>query len=157
ELIQLLTAVFHDEGYRNPTLTARPGLEGKDRDTLVIDVGAGPGVRVGKIEVSGNAPAPLPTLPSRVGLSEGHEYRKADVDRALDRLIANLRKRGYYEAHADHELSVSPDGRTGALAINVDAGPHVTIAFEGDPLSERARRGLVPIEQEGSLDEDLLE
>jgi outer membrane protein insertion porin family len=157
ELIQLLASVFHDEGYRNPTLTTRPGLEGKDGDTLVIDVDAGARLRIGTIEVSGNAPDPLPTLPSHVGLSEGHEYRKADVDRALDRLIANLRKRGYYEAHADHELSVSPDGRTGALAINVDAGPHVTIAFEGDPLSERARRDLVPIEREGSLDEDLLE
>ncbi len=33
----------------------------------------------------------------------------------------------------------------------------MTIAFEGDPLSERARRDLVPIEREGSMDEDLLE
>ncbi len=157
ELIQLLTSVFHEEGYRNPTLTARTGFEGKDRDTLVIDVEAGARLRIGAIEVNGNAPDPLPTLPSRVGLSQGDEYRKADVDRALERLVADLRKRGYYEAHADHELTPAPDGRTGVLSINVDAGPHVTIAFEGDPLSERARRDLVPIEREGSMDEDLLE
>jgi outer membrane protein insertion porin family len=157
EVIQLLAAVFHEEGYRNPTLTARPTLEGKDRDTLVIDVDAGPRLTIGSITVSGNAPDPLPALPTRFGLSQGDAYRKADVDHALERLVADLRKRGYYEAHADHELTPSADRQHGTLTINVDAGPHVTIAFEGDPLPERARRDLVPIEREGSMDEDLLE
>lgn len=157
EVIQLLTSVFHEEGYLNPRLTARPTLEGKDHDALVIDVDPGSRLRVSSINANGNSPDPLPTLASRLGLSQGDPYRKAEVDRALERLVADLRKRGYYEAHADHELTPSDDGRSGTLAINVDAGPHVTIAFEGDPLPERVRRDLVPIEREGSMDEDLLE
>ena len=157
ELVALLTTVFHEEGFRNPTLTPRRALEGKDGDTLVIDVNAGVRLRLTSIDVTGNSPDPLPNLPGRFGLTQGEEYRKADVDRALERLVADLRKRGYYEAHADHDLTPSVDGRTGALAINVDAGPHVTIAFEGDQLPDRARRDLVPIEREGSMDEDLLE
>ena len=157
ELVALLTTVFHEEGFRKPTLTPRRALEGKDGDTLVIDVNAGVRLRLTSIDVTGNSPDPLPNLPGRVGLTQGEEYRKADVDRALERLVADLRKRGYYEAHADHDLTPSADGRTGALAINVDAGPHVTIAFEGDQLPDRARRDLVPIEREGSMDEDLLE
>jgi outer membrane protein assembly factor BamA len=36
-------------------------------------------------------------------------------------------------------------------------GPHVSIVFEGDELPAKVRRELVPIEREGSLDEDLLE
>ena len=134
ELVALLTTVFHEEGFRNPTLTPRRALEGKDGDTLVIDVNAGVRLRLTSIDVTGNSPDPLPNLPGRLGLTQGEEYRKADVDRALERLVADLRKRGYYEAHADHDLTPSADGRTGALAINVDAGPHVTIAFEGDQL-----------------------
>ena len=157
ELVALLTTVFHEEGFRNPTLTPRRALEGKDGDTLVIDVNAGVRLRLTSIDVTGNSPDPLPNLPGRFGLTLGEEYRKADVDRALERLVADLRKRGYYEAHADHDLTPSVDGRTGALAINVDAGPHVTIAFEGDQLPDRSRRDLVPIEREGSMDEDLLE
>ena len=41
--------------------------------------------------------------------------------------------------------------------INVDGGAHITVVFEGDQLSEKERRQLVPIEREGSVDQDLLE
>ena len=36
-------------------------------------------------------------------------------------------------------------------------GPHVRVVFTGDPLPADKRAELVPIEREGSVDEDLLE
>ena len=71
--------------------------------------------------------------------------------------MTDLRGRGYYEARAEHELRPAADKLTGDVAISVDAGPHVSIVFEGDELPAKVRRELVPIEREGSLDEDLLE
>jgi outer membrane protein insertion porin family len=157
DLIHFLTTIYREEGYQTAMLSARPALEGADRDTLVIDADAGPRLRISTIKVDGNAPDPLSGLPSRLGIAEGRAYRKSEIDRALEHFVADLRERGYYEARAEHELAADPGGRTGTLAINVDAGPHVTVAFEGDQLPERVRRDLVPIEREGSLDEDLLE
>jgi outer membrane protein insertion porin family len=157
DVIQLLTAIYRDEGYKSAMLSARPALEGASHDTLVIDTDAGPRLRISTVTVGGNAPDPLPALPSRLGIAQGRTYQKSEIDRTLERFVADLRERGYYEARADHELTADAGGRTGTLAINVDAGPHVTVAFEGDQLSERVRRELVPIEREGSLDEDLLE
>ena len=71
--------------------------------------------------------------------------------------MSDLREQGYYEARADHQLR--PGAQTGAaeLVINVDGGARITVVFEGDPLSQKERRELVPIEREGSVDEDLLE
>ena len=36
-------------------------------------------------------------------------------------------------------------------------GPHVRVVFTGDPLPSDRRAELVPVEREGSVDEDLLE
>jgi outer membrane protein assembly complex protein YaeT len=43
------------------------------------------------------------------------------------------------------------------ITIDVQPGPIVTVEFEGDPLPADRREELVPVEQEGSVDEDLLE
>ena len=71
--------------------------------------------------------------------------------------MSDLREQGYFEARADHQLR--PGTQTGAaeLALSIDGGARITVVFEGDPLSQKERRELAPIEREGSVDEDLLE
>src|SRR5262249_49643619 len=114
-------------------------------------------LRIAHITVDGNAPEPLGGIPTKLGLTAGEPYRKADIDRHLDSLVAEFRSKGYYEARAEHELRPAADKLTGDVVVSLDAGPHVSIVFEGDELPAKARRDLVPIEREGSLDEDLLE
>ena len=43
------------------------------------------------------------------------------------------------------------------LTVDVTRGPLVALTFEGDSLPEAARRELVPVREEASVDEDLLE
>lgn len=157
DLLTYLKTVYRDEGYESPTLTPRPGLEGPAHDELVIDVEAGSRLRIRHIEADGNTPDGLASIPSKLRLTTGDVYRKAEVDARLNEYVTELRARGYYEARADHELKPSTDGATADVAVNVDAGAHVTVVFEGDEVPSRLRRDLVPIEREGSLDEDLLE
>ncbi len=78
---------------------------------------------------------PLTEIPRRLDLAAGQYYRKADVDRKLERLVSDLREQGYYEARADHQLRPAPQAGTAELAINVDGGARITVVFEGDPLS----------------------
>ena len=47
--------------------------------------------------------------------------------------------------------------RLANLTLTVMPGPHVRVVFTGDPLPADKRAELVPIEREGSVDEDLLE
>ena len=157
DIVSYLGVVYHDEGYLSPVIAPAPSLSGPSGSTLVIDVKAGPRLRIGKITVDGNAPEPLNGIPSRLGLTTGEPYRKAEIDRRLDDLVTDLRGKGFYEARAEHELRPAADKLTGDVVISVDAGPHVSIVFEGDELPSKVRRDLVPIEREGSLDEDLLE
>ena len=43
------------------------------------------------------------------------------------------------------------------LTVDVTRGPLVALTFEGDSLPDAARRELVPVREEASVDEDLLE
>ena len=157
DLTPLVEGVYREWGYLQPRVTPRPDIvEGEAADVLVVEVNAGPRLRLSNVAVDGNAPMPLAQIPARIGLAAGDYYRKSEVDQKLEHLVAEFRKQGYYEARADHQLRAT-DAATAELAINVDAGANITVVFEGDQLSARERRELVPIEREGSVDEDLLE
>ena len=157
-IVRVLEQVYGDNGYLSPDIAPRlDPAAAADPSTLVVDVAAGPRVQYSSIVVEGNAPMPLPQVASELGLERGDFYRRPDVEGALDALVEDLRDRGYYEARADHTLTPSEDNRTATLTVDVDAGPQVTILFEGYQLPARLRRELVPIEREGSVDEDLLE
>lgn len=155
DLVPFLESVYRDHGYLDAVLT--PAVEPAGRgDTLVVDVKAGERVRLSRVIVDGNAPVPLQGIPEQYGLTSGQPYSRADVDRRLARLVADLRERGYYEARADHQVKRVSAGQA-ELGVHVDGGAEIVVQFEGDQLSARERRDLVPIEREGSVDEDLLE
>ena len=54
-------------------------------------------------------------------------------------------------------VRLSRDQRIADLTLTVQPGPHVRVVFTGDPLPSDRRAELVPVEREGSVDEDLLE
>jgi outer membrane protein insertion porin family len=154
DLVSALENLYRDHGFPGVRITPRPDLEGGD--ALVVEVASGPRTTIARVTIDGNAPMSLAEVPARYELVAGQPYARADVDRRLERLVNDLRERGYYEARADHQWRPDADGGA-ELAINVDAGAEIVVRFQGDPLSTRERRELVPIEREGSVDEDLLE
>ena len=54
-------------------------------------------------------------------------------------------------------VTFADGNRVANLTLTVSVGPHVSVVFTGDPLPGDTRNALVPIEREGSADEDLLE
>ena len=74
----------------------------------------------------------------------------------IDKYLASRRGHGYYEAKvAWADLPIDGD-RTVNLTFTVDPGRHVRVVFTGDSFPG-AKHDLVPVEREGSVDEDLLE
>ena len=71
--------------------------------------------------------------------------------------MTRLKRRGYYEASATQNAQVSADGMAVDLTLDFRPGPVVTVTYEGDRLPAERLKELVPIEREGTVDEDLLE
>jgi len=159
---QEAAAAVHDllgsRGYLRPQVTTR--IEATDRrDAVTLVVGGDPGPRwqVGRVTVTGIPPNEQAGAAEALGIRPGMPYDRGRVDERVQRFTRALRESGYYEA----VLRVTPVPGQGAasidLTVEVTRGPLVSLTFEGDSLPESVRRDLVPVREEASVDEDLLE
>jgi outer membrane protein assembly complex protein YaeT len=154
EVARALAGVYRDHGYLQPMIAPRIEITHMpDRASMVFDINAGPRALIREIEFNG-LPEDRGAL-TGMAVAVGQPYDAAIIDAQLERYQAALRARGFYEAIASQETTFTNGG---AIAhVTVDRGPHVSVAFSGDPLPEAERDRLVPIRAEASADEDLLE
>ena len=160
EVARALQTVYRERGYVQAAITPRIEITHKpDRATMVLDINAGPRPVIGEIDTNSEDPADRAVLAGS-GIAVGQLYDPAAIDAQLEKYQAALRARGFYEAQASHsaDLESAAGGGAGATVhVMIDRGPHVSVAFSGDPLPEAERDRLVPIRAEASADEDLLE
>jgi outer membrane protein insertion porin family len=156
EVAEALRAFYRDRGYASAQVTPRiEPTHNPDRATMAFDINAGARASIGRVdvdEVDGSGQRVLGGVPIAVGAPFDNDA----ILRALDRYVATLHSRGFYEARATHTVGFAPDGAA-IVRISIDRGPMIAIAFAGDPLPEADRERLVPVRAEGSADEDLLE
>jgi outer membrane protein insertion porin family len=155
---QTLQALYRDRGFLRAEVIPRTQVGRQpDSATLVFDIRSGVRTRVGTIEIQGAPPVPREQLLNRAGLRPGQPYDRPAIAARLSQYEEELRAHGYYEARINHTAELADDQQTANLVLIVEPGPHVTIVFEGDPLTQRERDDLVPVVREHSVDEDLLD
>jgi outer membrane protein insertion porin family len=158
ELTQVVIDVLRQRGYLRPEVQPRAEFaHAPDRATLVFMIDPGPRAIIGSIEIAGPPTVSRPALLDRLGLSEGAVYNQESLNARIERYVAEQRKEGFYESRLVATPTVIDDGRKVNLTLTVSPGSHVRVVFTGDPLPADRRADLVPIEREGSVDEDLLE
>jgi outer membrane protein assembly complex protein YaeT len=157
DVAEAIRAFYRQRGYDKAEVTPRiEETHNPDRATMAFDIQAGPRAPIGKIDVEEIDATDRRVQPAALTLRPGVPYDEDVVSRELGRYEAALRARGYYEARATHRVRFEPGGSATVIAT-IDRGPHVTVAFAGDPLPEAERDRLVPVRTEASADEDLLE
>jgi outer membrane protein insertion porin family len=156
-VVEAIVAFYEDRGYASARVTSQiDATHDPDRATMVFTILAGSQARIGRVEieqVDGGAPL---VAPGAFAVRTGDPYDNSVVVGELDRHLADLRALGYYEARAFHTTFVEPVG-TATVRVTIDPGPLVTVVFAGDPLPEAEQERLVPVQAEGTADEDLLE
>jgi outer membrane protein insertion porin family len=158
EVARLLTGLYEDRGYFRATVKpVATELHDPDRTILTFEIDAGPRAQVSEIEVEGDPRTPRADLLNRLDVAVGEPFQRAALDGRLADYVNRLKQRRYYQAVATHRAQLSADATSAALTITIDAGPIVDVVFKGDPLPANRLEELVPIEEERSADEDLLE
>ena len=158
ELANAIKGALGERGYLNPTVT--PGVDISHvphSTTLVFTVDPGPRTVLGDLGVVGAPGTTAAEFLRQLDLAKGAPYEAAALAARVERYLATARSRGYYEAKVTPVLTLADGDRVANLAIVVDRGPHVRLVFAGDPLPQNTRDDLVPVEREGSVNEDLLE
>lgn len=159
DVVRLLQQLYEDHGYRRATVTPRTAeLHDPDRAILTFEIVSGPRARIGKVDITGEPLETGPSFLSRIGATPGSIYRHNEIQRKLTGYVRKLKEQRRYDATAAvRPAQLSTDGSLADLTIDVRPGPLVSIAFEGDPIPRDRWDDLVPLEREGSADEDLLE
>ncbi len=158
DVARTLEQLYAEHGYYRATV--RPvATERHDPDRTLLDfeISAGPRAVVSAVDIVGDPLLPRAVFLGRLDAAPGDPYRRAPLQQKLSEYVQRLRQRGRYQAVASHRADVSPDGSAAHVTIDIQPGPLVTVRFEGDPVAADKVRDLVPIQREGSVDEDLLE
>lgn len=148
--------LLNDEGYLAAQVTSRTERSGEpDAATLILDVDAGPRTVIRSIEVRGDSPRTPREIIRATGTSVGSPFRRREIQRALTTIEEDLRRRGYYEA----QLTLQTEFEDNAvdLVITVDTGPRVELRVEPRNALPGDVETFIPIRQQGSADQDLLE
>ena len=113
--------------------------------------------RVGKVTVTGDSGMSLETFRRRAGLRIGAHVDHDTVNRALDGVLREFQRRGRLEADVKLE-SAQYDATTKSVDYRFTAnhGPVVKVEVQGASIEADRIKHLVPIFEEGSVDEDLL-
>lgn len=158
EVSRVLERLYEDRGYFNATI--RPvstELHAPDRTLLVFEIDAGAQARIGRVDLLGDPRTTREDLLNRLEVAPGRPYERAELQERLADFEKRLKDRHYYQATATHDARLSADRTIADVTIDVQSGPMIDVRFEGDPVPPKTLAELVPIEREGSVDEDLIE
>lgn len=156
--VQRIKKVLTDNGYYQSSIRYEltPHEDTRQMD-VIYDVTQGPIARVGKVTIHDDTKIQPEKIQKITKLKPGAKVSHDHLSRALSRL------RQYYEKSDHLEAQVQLAGRdyhaeTNRLDYNfsVDEGAKVLITASGDKISRRQLKKLVPVYQENTVDEDLL-
>ncbi len=159
EALENLRQALREDGLYEAQLTymLAPHPETRQMD-ITVRVEPGPRARLGKTDVANQTEFSDAELLTRAKLKPGSEITSRRLRRASDRLRKFLVKRGHLAARIQVRRG-DYDAKTDSLPITleVNAAPRVRVELEGAKIPKSDLQKLLPIYQEGTVDEDLLQ
>jgi outer membrane protein assembly complex protein YaeT len=159
EAVERLHQTLEDDGQYQAKIDyeATPHPDTLQMDILVR-VTPGPRARIGATAIQNQTEFPDEELRDRLKLKAGREITSDRLNRAGDRARKWLAKKNYLGARVTlHRGAYDATTNTVPLEATFYAGLEVRLTVEGAKVSARTLRKLVPIYQEGAVDEDLLQ
>jgi outer membrane protein assembly factor BamA len=155
---QLLVDFLQDNGFYSPSITHKTELDIPHAlVNITYDVTLGLSARVGNVQVDGDSGLTIGDFRKRSKLKPDSKVTRDTTTRALN----NMRK--YYQKQQRLESDVSlkstqfqPPTNHLDYSFAANRGPVVDIQVDGVKLSKGAVRRLIPVYEEGAVDEDLL-
>lgn len=156
QALDLMRDILAGNGYNEPTITYKLTPH---PDQLLTDIAFqvvnGPRARIGTVEVTGDTGLTADEFRRYAHLRTGAFVDHETVNRALAGVLKYYRKQQRLEAeiklirreYSGHKLN---------LRFSASMGPRVRVVVEGARVSEERIKRLIPIYEEGSVDDDLL-
>lgn len=150
--------VMEENGYHQSKVTVSERRDEKQHQVnLTFHIIRGLRARVGEITLEGDPGYSIQQIQEIARLRSGKPVDSARITRALQRIRSRYQKQNRLLAQVEiSSRTYRPERNTVDYVFKIDRGPVVDIAAEGIKLSQHILKKLVPIYEEGAVDNDLL-
>ena len=151
--------ILQQQGYYEPTVAPKSEVDvAGSQVNVTYTVSIGPQARVGQIKLVGDDTGLTPEeFRKRSKLKENSKVGRDTTSNALDRLRKLYQKKNRLEATVSLQKQTYDDARDKVdYEFHASQGPEVKVAVEGAKISTGRLHLLVPIFEEGTIDNDLL-
>jgi len=151
--------ILQQQGYYEPIMTADSKVDvAGDQVNVTYTVAIGPQARVGQITLAGaDAGLTLEEFRKKAKLKEGNRVTRDTTSNAMDRLRKLYQKKDRLEATVTLQDQTYDEPRKRVnYQFHANQGPEVKVSVEGAKISKARLHLLIPIYQEGTIDNDLL-
>ncbi len=154
-----ITQTLEQQGYYQPKVSARTETDtAGDQINVIYTVDIGPQARIGQVQLEGTDPGfTLREFKKKGKLKTGKKVSRDTTGNALTRLRAQYQKKDRLEAvvSLQKQTYVVPRKQLD-YQFHANQGPLVKVLIEGAKVSNKRLHLLVPIYEEGTIDNDLL-
>ena len=154
-----ITQILQQQGFYQPKVLVKPETdEAGHQINVTYAVTIGPQARVGQVQVEGAEAGLTPAEFRKKGkLKQGSKVRRETTSNALDRLRKFYQKKDRLEATVTLQKQTYVESRQQVdYEFKVHEGPEVKVSIEGAKVATSRLHLLVPIFEEGTIDNDLL-
>ena len=158
QALALVRQALADDGYQEPAITHTLTPHTKEQLVdIAFRIDSGPQARVGAVQVSGEPGMSVDAFRDEAHLRAGSHIDRDTVNRALNGVLKHYQKRDRLEAEIKLvSQSYDPATKRVSYEFSANRGPVVKLRLEGAGMgSERLKRA-IPVYEEGTVDEDLL-
>jgi outer membrane protein assembly complex protein YaeT len=158
QALEQMRATLAQDGFHEPvitqTLTAHPEEQLVD---IAFQVVSGPQARVGGVEVTGDSGMSLDDFRHHAHLKAGQHVDNETGNRALAGVLKTYQRERRLEAEIKLESQQYAAGsQKDNFRFSANRGPTDKVLVEGAKISPGRLKRVIPIFEEGSVDEDLL-
>ncbi|MGO9777555.1 MAG: POTRA domain-containing protein [Terracidiphilus sp.] len=158
QALEEMRATLARDGFHEPvitqTLTAHPQEQLVD---LAFHVVQGPQARVGTVEVTGDTEMSVESFRRHAHLRAGERVYHDTGNRALAGVLKVYQKKQRLEAEIKLESEqYAAQNQKDDFRFSANQGPVVKVLVEGASLDAERLKRVIPIFEEGSVDDDLL-
>jgi outer membrane protein insertion porin family len=147
-----------DNGFNEPAI--KDSLVNHPEDQLVdvvFQVESGPQARVGTVGVTGDPGMSADQFKKTTRLKTGAKVDHDTGNRALSHVLSHYQKDDRLEAEIKLESQkYQAAAKKTDFGFSANHGPRVKVLVEGASLSQERLKRLIPVFEEGSVDDDLL-
>ncbi len=155
--VQLILDFLKGDGFYEATVFASTRMDANAQANITYRVNLGPDARVGQVAVDGDSGMTPEQFRKKARLKAESKVNRDTTNRALEGLRKVYQKQQRLESDVSlKSKDYQPPTNHLDYSFGVNRGPIVTVEVAGAKLSKGLIKKLIPVYEEGAVDDDLL-